>query len=59
MQKALHVEGSQRDTEWNSAMHEQLYMLSGADSSQDKKKIKTLENKAAKKEEAAVKLYPM
>lgn len=33
-------------------------MLSGANPPQDKKKIKTLENKAAKKEEAAVKLYP-
>lgn len=49
MQKALYMEGSQRDTERNSAMHEQLYMLSGADSPQDKEKIKTVENKAAKK----------
>lgn len=58
MQKVLHVEGSQRDIEWNSAMHEQLYMLSRAHPPQDKEKIKTLENKAAKKEETAVKLYP-
>lgn len=58
MQKALYVEGSQRDTERKSAMHEQLYTLSGPDPPQDKEKIKTVENKAAKKEEAAVKLYP-
>lgn len=58
MQKVLHVEGCQRVTEWNSAMHEKLYMPSRAHPPQDKEKIKNPENKAAKKEETAVKLYP-
>lgn len=60
MQKALHLKGSQGDTEWNGAMCEQLCMLSGANPPQDKEKRKAVGNKArgVRKEQAAVKQYP-
>lgn len=54
------MKGSQGDTDWNSAMREQLCMLSRANLSQDKKKSKAVGSKArgVKQEQAAVKQYP-
>lgn len=42
MQEALYVKGSQEDTEWNSAMREQLCLHYGANPPQDKEKSKSV-----------------
>lgn len=54
------MKGRPGDTEWNSAMCEQLCMLSGAKPPQHKEQRKAVRNngRGIKKEQAAVKWHP-
>jgi len=54
------VKGSQRDTEWNGAMHEKRCVPSRASPPQHQEKRKAVGNKARgrKREQTKVKQYP-
>lgn len=60
MREALHVKGSQGDTEWNSAIREKLCVLSRARPPRHQQKRKAVGNKArgGKEEQAAAEQYP-